>query len=153
MPRSAFFGALAFACAFFVADAAEAASFLERDASMYLPRIEERDARATGEPIQLGGARYAARHALASYYGHGERLSRYTASGERFNPLGLTAAHRKLPIGTRILVALGDRQVVVRVNDRGPAAYTGRSLDLSYGAARALGMTGAGVARVRISIL
>lgn len=80
----------------------------------------------------------------ASFYGHGERLSRHTASGEVFNPNHLTAAHRTLPIGTHLRVSYRGRSVVVRINDRGPAAYTGRSLDLSYGAARALGMRGVG---------
>ena len=78
----------------------------------------------------------------ASYYGHGEKLSQHTASGERFNPHGLTAAHRTLPFGTHLRVTYRGRSVVVRVNDRGPAKATGRSLDLSYGAARALGMSG-----------
>lgn len=78
----------------------------------------------------------------ASYYGHGEKLSRHTASGEYFNPHGLTAAHRTLPFGTHLRVSYRGRSVVVRVNDRGPAKSTGRSLDLSYGAARALGMSG-----------
>jgi hypothetical protein len=148
MLRSALLGALALACA--CLSIAQASPMLERGASMYLPRAQEPTA-GVGKPLRLMGALYV----LTSYYGNGqgERLSRYTASGERFNPLGLTAAHRTLPIGTRILVALGDRQVIVRVNDRGPASYTGRSLDLSHGAARVLGMTGAGVARVRISVL
>jgi rare lipoprotein A len=92
-------------------------------------------------------------YVLASYYGAGERLSRHTASGELFNPLGFTAAHRSLPLGTRILVTLRDRHIIVRVNDRGPSATTGRALDLSYGAARALRITGAGVIRVRLSVL
>ena len=78
----------------------------------------------------------------ASYYGHGEKLSQHTASGERFNPHGLTAAHRTLPFGTHLRVTYRGRSVVVRVNDRGTAKATGRSLDLSYGAARALGMLG-----------
>ena len=90
---------------------------------------------------------------LASYYGHGERLNRHTASGQVFSPNGLTAAHRSLPLGTRLLVSHGGHSVVVTVNDRGPAAYTGRSIDLSYGAARAIGMVGAGVAPVRIARL
>ncbi len=85
---------------------------------------------------------------LASWYGGGEALARHTASGEVFRPNGLTAAHRTLPLGTRIRVSANGRSVVVRVNDRGPAAWTGRSLDLSKGAARALGMIGAGTARV-----
>jgi rare lipoprotein A len=79
---------------------------------------------------------------LASFYGHGEKLNRYTASGQVFRPNGLTAAHRTLPMGTRLLVSRGGHSVVVTINDRGPAAWTGRSLDLSYGAAQRLGMGG-----------
>ena len=84
----------------------------------------------------------------ASYYGHGERLSRHTASGAVFNPYGFSAAHRSLPLGSHLLVSYGSRSVRVVVNDRGPAAFTGRSLDLSYGAARALGMGGTGLVRI-----
>jgi len=88
----------------------------------------------------------------ASWYGGGERLSRRTASGEVFHPDALTAAHRTLPLGTRLIVTANGRSVVVRVNDRGPATWTGRSLDLSRGAARALGMLGSGAARVSYRI-
>ena len=84
----------------------------------------------------------------ASWYGGGERLSRRTASGEVFHPDALTAAHRSLPLGTRLLVSANGRSIMVRVNDRGPAASTGRSLDLSRGAARALGIIRSGTARV-----
>lgn len=89
---------------------------------------------------------------LASYYGAGEYLHRHTANGERFDPQAMTAAHRTLPFGTRLQICYA-ACAVVRVNDRGPAARTGRSLDLSLGAARAIGMTGAGAARVRAAIL
>jgi len=65
----------------------------------------------------------------------------------------MTAAHRDLPLGTRVLVTLGDRRVVVKVNDRGPEIASGRSLDLSYGAARALGVLQIGVARVSLRVL
>ena len=78
---------------------------------------------------------------VASYYGGGERLNSHTANGERFNPGGLTAAHRSLPFGTLLHVCAA-RCATVRINDRGPAAWTGRSLDLSRGAARAIGMSG-----------
>ena len=88
---------------------------------------------------------------VASFYGGGERLNARTASGEAFRPGALTAAHRSLPFGTRLHVCYA-RCVTVRVNDRGPAAWTGRALDLSRGAASAIGMTGAGVARVRVAI-
>lgn len=88
---------------------------------------------------------------LASYYGAGEKLNRHTANGEVFNPHGLTAAHRNLPIGSLLRVSHQGHSVVVRVNDRGPAAWTGRSLDLSYGAAKRLGMTAKGEAWVSVS--
>lgn len=81
----------------------------------------------------------------ASYYGS-ESGSR-TASGARFNPMGLTAAHRTLPFGTKLKVTHAGRSVVVTVNDRGPF-IRGRVLDLSKGAARAIGLTGRGVGHV-----
>lgn len=81
----------------------------------------------------------------ASYYKQGS----HTASGERFNPMGLTAAHRSLPFGTRLRVCLYGC-VVVRINDRGPAVWTGKSLDLSLGAAQAIGMVRAGIATVQV---
>ena len=90
---------------------------------------------------------------LASWYGGGERLNRHTASGEVFRPHGLTAAHRTLPMGTRIAVTYAGRSVVVRINDRGPAAWTGRALDLSRGAAAALGFLARGEAFVRIAVV
>ena len=90
---------------------------------------------------------------IASFYGHGERLNRHTADGELFDPDGFTAAHRTLPIGTRLRVTYKGRSVTVRVNDRGPAAWTGRTLDLSYGAARAIGLTDRGVGLVQVAIL
>lgn len=91
----------------------------------------------------------------ASFYGGGraERLAARTASGERFDPRALTAAHRSLPFGTRLRVSYRGRSIVVRINDRGPAASTGRALDLSRGAAAALGLTPAGVGLVLIERL
>ena len=76
---------------------------------------------------------------VASFYGHGERLSRHTASGAVFNPGAHTAAHRTLPFGTHLRVCHRGCTTVV-VNDRGPFVR-GRHLDLSYGAARAIGMS------------
>jgi rare lipoprotein A len=93
--------------------------------------------------------------ALASFYGGAPRKyepNARTANGERFNKWGFTAAHRTLPFGTRLNVCFA-RCVVVRVNDRGPARWTGRSLDLSRGAASASGLLKAGVGRVRVAIL
>jgi rare lipoprotein A len=82
---------------------------------------------------------------MASFYGN-ESGSK-TASGERFNQNALTAAHRTLPFGTKLRVSRGDRSVIVTINDRGPFVR-GRVLDLSTGAARAIGLTSAGVGRV-----
>ena len=76
---------------------------------------------------------------VASYYGN-ESGSK-TASGQRFNQNAMTCAHRSLPFGTKLKVSAGGRSVVVTVNDRGPF-IRGRVLDLSKGAARALGMDG-----------
>ncbi len=82
---------------------------------------------------------------MASFYGN-ESGSK-TASGQRFNQNAMTAAHRSLPFGTRLKVTHGGRSVVVTVNDRGPF-IRGRVLDLSTGAARAIGLTGRGVGHV-----
>lgn len=104
--------------------------------------------------VLLAATPASAKEWLASYYGggSGEHLAAHTANGETFRAGALTAAHRTLPFGTRLRVCLHGC-AVVRVNDRGPAAWTGRSLDLAYGAARAIGLTGAGVARVRVEVL
>ncbi|WP_424362418.1 septal ring lytic transglycosylase RlpA family protein [Methylocystis parvus] len=94
--------------------------------------------------------------ANASFYGGGPRRfepNTHTASGERFNQWDLTAAHRTLPIGTRLLVSHEGRSVVVRINDRGPAAWTGRSLDLSRGAASRIGLISRGTGAVHVQVL
>ncbi|MEH1831195.1 MAG: septal ring lytic transglycosylase RlpA family protein [Nostoc sp.] len=90
---------------------------------------------------------------MASYYGYDGSGNR-TASGQRFNPEEMTAAHRSLPFGTQVRVTntRNGRCVVVRINDRGPFVR-GRVIDLSAGAARILGMIGSGVAPVHIEVL
>lgn len=77
-----------------------------------------------------------------------------TANGERFNKLGLTAAHRSLKFGTRVKVTniKTGKSVIVRINDRGPF-IKGRIIDLSLGAARVIGLNKSGVARVKIAVL
>lgn len=89
----------------------------------------------------------------ASYYGDGFH-GRKTASGERFNMHDLTAAHRKLAMGTRVRVTnlANGRQVVVRINDRGPY-HGGRVIDVSYAAARKLDMLSDGVVPVKVEVL
>jgi len=86
----------------------------------------------------------------ASYYQHGQMV----ASGARFNPGALTAAHRTLPFGTRVRVThLGSgRSVEVRINDRGPF-IAGRIIDLSKAAAALIGLTASGVGRVSMTVL
>ena len=89
----------------------------------------------------------------ASWYGkqhHGQK----TASGETYDMRQLMAAHRTLPLGTRLLVTnlRNGRTVEVRVNDRGPIA-TGRIIDLSYAAAEELGALSEGVFPVRIRVV
>lgn len=100
--------------------------------------------------VFMAGQADAAQTGKASYYKHGSR----TANGERFNPHGYTAAHRTLPFGTRVLVTnlKTGKSVIVRINDRGPHVK-GRIIDLSYGAAKVVGITATGVAQVKIVAL
>ena len=89
----------------------------------------------------------------ASYYGN-ELAGNRTASGERFNPRALTAAHRTLPLGSKLRVTnkANGKSVIVRINDRGPFAKA-RLIDLSYAAAQELNMVRAGTGKVRIDLL
>jgi len=89
---------------------------------------------------------------MASWYGR-EFAGHRTASGERFDPNELTAAHRTLPFGTRVRVTDADGDsVIVRINDRGPFAR-GRVIDLSQAAARRLGLTRTGSGKVTLAVL
>jgi rare lipoprotein A len=106
-----------------------------------------RDANASFTPSSGSGRTFSG---MASYYGN-ESGSK-TASGQRFNQNAMTCAHRSLPFGTRLKVTHGDRSVVVTVNDRGPF-IRGRVLDLSTAAARAVGLTSAGVGRVVAEVM
>ena len=88
---------------------------------------------------------------MASYYGY-ELAGSPTASGEPFNPEGYTAAHKTMPLGTELQVSYGGSSVNVVVNDRGPYV-AGRDIDLSQGAAEAIGLTAAGSAPVEVSVM
>ena len=92
----------------------------------------------------------AAQAQIATYYGK-EFAGRRTASGERFDPGAMTAAHRTLPFGTKVRVtnSRNGRSVIVRINDRGPFVK-GRSIDLSSGAARAIGMGTSADVRIEV---
>ncbi|QWG23741.1 septal ring lytic transglycosylase RlpA family protein [Bradyrhizobium sediminis] len=106
-----------------------------------------RDANAAIAPSSGSGRSFSG---IASFYGN-ESGSK-TASGQRFNENAMTAAHRTLPFGTKLRVTHGGRSVVVTINDRGPF-IKGRVLDLSTGAARAVGLTSAGVGRVTAEVI
>lgn len=88
---------------------------------------------------------------IASWYGGARWQGHRTASGARYEQDDLTAAHATLPLGTRVRVALvgTDRSVIVTINDR-PGTHS-RIIDLSRGAARALGILDRGVAQVTLS--
>ena len=90
---------------------------------------------------------------VASWYG-GKFHGRKTANGETYDMHGLTAAHKTLPFGLRVRVGNREngRTVVVRINDRGPFVKD-RIIDLSYAAARRIGMVRPGTARVLITPL
>ncbi len=101
-------------------------------------------ARAGGADLGTGSA---------SYYSN-EFAGRRTASGEAFNPKALTAAHRTARFGSNIRVThLGNgREVVVRINDRGPWTR-GRIIDLSYAAAKKIGLHHSGTAKVKLTLI
>jgi len=103
-----------------------------------------------GAALLLPGLAQADQVGHASWYA----LHSRTASGEMMNPSEMTAAHRSLPFGTRVRVSdpKTGHSVVVVINDRGPFVQ-GRVLDLSIGAARALGLDGRGVSRVHGDVL
>jgi rare lipoprotein A len=106
-----------------------------------------------GEPLVAGNTPDLSGYSesgRASWYGlgfHGRR----TANGERYDMNALTAAHRTLPLSSyvRVTNTSNDRSIVVRINDRGPFRHS-RVIDLSYGAAKALGMRWAGTGSVQI---
>lgn len=103
-------------------------------------------ARAEDKPVtkQRGTASYYSKHLDG----------RKTASGERYDPAALTAAHRTLPMGTRVKVVnpRNDRSVVVTVNDRGPVPRN-RLIDLSNAAAGHLGIKRSGIAKVETEVV
>ncbi len=121
--------------------------FLPAGAST-IPRKESvvHNADAAPQPVTESG--------LASWYGGKKLAGKRTASGERFKPNALTAAHPSLPMGTKLLIhsPLTGRSVIVRVNDRGPVDND-RILDLSEGAAVSLGIRNHGVSHITVTVL
>jgi rare lipoprotein A len=104
-------------------------------------------------PMSVEAARQYREEGVASWYGY--ESGRMTANGEAFNPDGLSAAHKHLPLPMFVKVTnlANDRSVIVRVNDRGPFAGKERIIDLSQGAARRLGFHAQGLARVRVEAI
>lgn len=116
---------------------------------MLAPRLAVAAALCLALPsIAEGKPRRHQLEGVASFYSRGQ----HTASGERYRPDAMTAAHKTLPFGTRLRVTRGDRFVVVRINDRGPFRRH-RFLDCSRACAKALGYTRQGTARVTAEIL
>ncbi len=115
----------------------------------------------TGKPYRVAGQWYYPLQSasaydesgIASWYGR-DFHGRKTANGERYDMHALSAAHKTLPLPTLVRVTNLDngRSIIVRVNDRGPFVK-GRLIDLSYAAARELGYTSQGTARVRVQTL
>jgi rare lipoprotein A len=106
----------------------------------------------TGASVQADA--WYREHGLASYYGQGFQ-GRTAANGERFSQNEMTAAHRQLPLGTKVLVEHRDTgdQVEVKITDRGPYADRKRRIiDLSQAAADSVGLVEAGVAPVRVVV-
>jgi rare lipoprotein A len=124
----------------------------ERDRSVvFVPSRRVAVAHAAFTPHDnSAAATKTASQGLASFYSEGAQ----TASGEKFNANELTAAHPTLPFGTKLRVTnvSNGQSVTVRVNDRGPYV-PGRVVDVSYSAARTLGMIGGGVAKVKLDVV
>ncbi len=132
-----------------------------RPATKKLVILSDESGRPGQRPYVINGERYYplpdaegfVQNGIASWYGkkfHG----RPTASGEIFDMHGLSAAHKTLPLGTYVKATnlSNHKQVVVRINDRGPFVK-GRIIDLSYAAARKIDLIGLGTARVKIVAL
>jgi rare lipoprotein A len=127
---------------------------VQKKVAMATDRLEAPKAVSESSSITLtkAAASHHTQSGMASYYG--TESGSQTASGARFVPSAMTAAHRSLPFGTKVLVTnkANGRSVIVTINDRGPFVG-GRVIDLSTGAAGAIGMLGAGVAPVSLEVL
>jgi len=104
-------------------------------------------------PLILRMPQAKCEYGVASWYGK-ERAGRLTASGERFDMEGLTAAHRHLPLGTMVKVTnlANNHTILLRVNDRGPG-IPGRLIDVSRAAARQLGFLASGLTQVEVQVV
>ncbi|WP_408608268.1 septal ring lytic transglycosylase RlpA family protein [Caballeronia insecticola] len=144
----------AFACALLIAGCAASPP---RHSAEHVSQVQDELARSTegatsDKSPQTEKARNLHQAGLASWYGRGFNGHR-TANGERFDMHAMTAAHRTLPFGSWVRVTLAgrNRSILVRINDRGPFERN-RVIDLSYGAAVALGIARHGAAKVELSV-
>ena len=130
---------------------AAASAFVPTAGMVDVTAIDPADEPAEAEPSFEGGR--AITGGVASYYGN-ELAGHRTASGERFNPGLLTAAHRTLPLGSKVRVTnpANGKSVVVRINDRGPF-HGGRVIDLSKSAASQIGLIARGSGRVELALI
>ncbi len=101
----------------------------------------------------LKSSKHYEEHGYASWYGREFHRQR-TSSGERYNMLAMTAAHKTLPIPSYVLVTnlKNHKQAIVKINDRGPFGHH-RIIDLSYVAAKKIGITGSGTALVDVKAI
>jgi rare lipoprotein A len=101
--------------------------------------------------LLISSCAHASENGIASYYGTSRGK---TASGERVNPNGLTAAHRTLPFGSIVKVTAlkSGRSVIVRINDRGPF-IRGRVIDLTRGAFGQIASLRSGIVRVQLEVI
>jgi len=128
-------------------------STVPREAAAPSPAVSTTyEIRGETYPVWSEGEGYV-EQGIASWYGE-ELAGQPTASGEPFDPYAMTAAHRSLPLGTRVEVENleNGRSVIVRVNDRGPFVDD-RVIDLALAAAQALGFASQGTARVEVRSL
>jgi rare lipoprotein A len=120
------------------------------------PTVQEADIEMASQyaPLELQTERWYSENGLASYYGK-EFQGKKTASGQRFSATDMTAAHRKLPLGTKVMVEnleTGEK-TEVKITDRGPYAdQKRRIIDLSKAAANSIGLVEQGVGRVRVTV-
>jgi len=129
--------------------------------SKHSPVIKESKGITYGRPYVIHGKKYYPytkiksfqQVGIASWYGS-EEHGKLTASGERFNMYALTAAHKLLPLGSYVHVKNleNGKEVIVKINDRGPFV-SGRIIDLSYAAAKKIGIVEKGLAKVKITLL
>jgi len=129
------------------AEPAVAAPVIEED-SAPVKKLEQKKVLEQPAPAKTLEKSTVLGEGMASFYG-AELAGNRTASGERFNPSAMTAAHRTLPMGTKLKVTnkANGKTVIVRINDRGPFAKN-RIIDVSRGAAEKISMVRSGTARV-----